>query len=704
MAKSPAGMPINSVHDIAKFTTYWSQGAVQGSRAYSRFETDALAKLDFKSFEKLLGDLAGALEKVTQNTLAVQSDPGYSKQAAESKKMLENILNTIDKVKDATRAEMKYNTSLNNIRVLRHKLDSDEEKRRIESLRTQKKLREEIDELEKRRIIEQDENEKKKLDKELNKKTRQYADLQAGGIPHELKQALDGITRSLDGLLKTVDNSAEWFATNLGPLQSRLNGSGKNVESIATTLAANLSSSSTIKINDVLSNIVKLTSQGATYNLEERATLAAVSEKISSTFDIMSPYLLRLARLTGEDTSYAALGASATLTELLNSQFLDTQYLTRLSPSVTNAIVDAASLSDDSTGFIYAVEKWLGSLYEVGLSESSISSIANAIGLLGTGNVSALSGNTSLSNLLVASSANANLDYANLLTGGLSTSDVNTLLKSMVEYLRDISESTSNNVVSSEFARVFGLTRTDMSALRSMDTSRIATIAGSAPMTGDFTGKLTSMLTDEEYLNSVYHASELIDNVLNNLSSNVGFQTAGNNSAYLGYRFAKLGGELSSMVGDNILGDALSIASSIGTLASMIGGIKSSASELFDQWEWNKPFTSVFGPEVDLDLFSAYLTDSAQRLSSGEKTSDVYKKISTPINDISTAGVQTSNQVFNEQLYTSQETLSVAGGISETLSDIVKKLESVIVMDSINVSGSVEVSNSGLFGSKYGTD
>ena len=60
------------------------------------------------------------------------------------------------------------------------------------------------------------------------------------------------------------------------------------------------------------------------------------------------------------------------------------------------------------------------------------------------------------------------MSYADLLLNGLDSSNTNRLLRSMVDYLGEIAES-DNKVVKSEYAKVFGMTVSDLTAVKNLE-------------------------------------------------------------------------------------------------------------------------------------------------------------------------------------------------------------------------------------------
>jgi len=108
----------------------------------------------------------------------------------------------------------------------------------------------------------------------------------------------------------------------------------------------------------------------------------------------------------------------------------------------------------------------------LGASSNAVQQIATGLGYLGSGNVQALAGNTGLQNLLALSASRAGKDYAELLTSGLDASDINDLMKAMVEYLAEIADSTSQNkVVTSAYGNIFGLSLSDIRSFQNLSSS-----------------------------------------------------------------------------------------------------------------------------------------------------------------------------------------------------------------------------------------
>ena len=219
-----------------------------------------------------------------------------------------------------------------------------------------------------------------------------------------------------------------------GAINARLQGSGKYYQDISGMIRSNLQFSPYVKQQTMLENLNKLVEAGIAYNVEERAFLASVAENIATTFDATNGTILRIVRLQQADSTAARLGMEASLTSFLNNMFQNTEYLTNTFKDVTDKLLEATSTMtrENSVAFEYMVQKWLGALESVGVSESTLSKIAEGIGYLGSGNIAALSSDEGLQNLMVMSANKAGENYADLLIKGLDSSSTNKLLKSMV--------------------------------------------------------------------------------------------------------------------------------------------------------------------------------------------------------------------------------------------------------------------------------
>lgn len=310
-------------------------------------------------------------------------------------------------------------------------------------------------------------------------------------------KALTSIATNIQDTYKQAFNAAENIMQNYqGHIDSRLQGSDKNYKDVMDKISTNLSMSPFVKTQKVIESMRTAVDQGIAYNVEQRSFLNTISDKIAHTFDAFDSNLTRLIRLQQADTTGARLGMEAALTKFFNNMFQDTSYLSDMYDSVSAAIIDAnASLSrDQSAEFEYIVQKWLGSLGSVGMSNETISNIATGINYLATGDVTSLSSNTQLQTLFAMSAARSGLEYSDLLLNGLNADNTNKLLASMVEYLKEIAENSDSQVVRSAYGDIFNMSISDMKAISNLSNSDISSISSSSMTYGAMNSELNNQM------------------------------------------------------------------------------------------------------------------------------------------------------------------------------------------------------------------
>lgn len=322
---------------------------------------------------------------------------------------------------------------------------------------------------------------------------------------------------------------------------------------------------------ELLQNVAKLTENGIAYNIEQRAMLATLSDKMVTTFDVLDNTLQRMIRIQQADLTMSQLGSEAQLTKFLNSQFEDTSYLNTMYDSVLSALTDSISSMDknNATSFTYAVQKWLASLYSVGLSDQAVASIASGINALASGNINTLNSNQPLSVLMNMSATNAGLSYSDLLTQGLNASNVNDLMRSMVDYLGTIAENTTDNqVLRSQWSDVLGITLTDLRAVSNLTNNDISAIYRSN------TTYDQSINETQNQLQTVVGrtaASERVQNMADNFMFNWGMNMAQNDAQYMTWYATQFVDQLLGVVGlqNSTVGMITKVISALPMLSSL---------------------------------------------------------------------------------------------------------------------------------------
>ena len=409
--------------------------------------------------------------------------------------------------------------------------------------------------------------------REINKK----------GLSDALNKAVDAASKAIDGHLNDMFGEQ-------GRMMGRLQGSALDWKDTVDDISDTIGFSGYVSKKNVVAKMVELVDSGVAYNLEMRAFLAETSQNIASTFSATNGTLLRLIRLQQADTTAARLGMEASLTRLFNEMFEDTSYLANdVADTVSGAILDASALMDknEALEFEYTLQKWLGALYSLGMSDSAISKIAEGINYLGTSNIEALNNDSALTTLL-AMSANRSKgsSYEYLVENGLTAKDTNELLKSMVEYLAEIADSETSRVAKSAYANLFDMSITDLKTFSSLTTKDIENLYNTTQNYDSLMKETSNQLNE---LTSRINISSLVDTAFENIM--VGAATTIGSNAGL-YGTWKTLGVLKDVLGSidvpgatvfgtgiasglNILNIMQTGMVGLGLLGSVVGGIGS---------------------------------------------------------------------------------------------------------------------------------
>ena len=321
----------------------------------------------------------------------------------------------------------------------------------------------------------------------------------------------------LSNAIDSIDGNLDAMFGSQGKMMGRLQGTAIDWADTVDSVSDTIGLSGVVSKKSVVAKMVELVDSGVAYNLEMRAFLAETSQNIAATFDATNGTLLRLIRLQQADSTAARLGMEASLTKLFNQYFEDTSYLAQdVSQSVSDAILDASATmsKEDALAFEYNIQKWLGALYSIGASSDVVSSIAQGINYMGSGNLTAITGNTGLQNLFSLSAARAGgKSFANMLQGGLTADDTNKLLKAMVELLGDIASSQNNYVTKSAYAELFGMSTTDLSTFASLTTKEIENLFNT---TESYSSLMSETKTQLDEVSNRINISTLVDTAIDN--------------------------------------------------------------------------------------------------------------------------------------------------------------------------------------------
>lgn len=309
----------------------------------------------------------------------------------------------------------------------------------------------------------------------------------SGSVGVGIALAVKAVNALTDVMAKGMQEALALQDQYLGQIDTRLNGVQNFLRDDQTSYynqifsdLGDFSNNQYVSMKSVLDNIAKLSNNGIAYNIEERAILETISDRLATTFSAVDGGLTRLIRIQQADLTRSQLGSEIRLNEFLNSMFTDTSYLSDVYDSVSESLIDMVSTVSykEAPELMYTVQKWMGSLYSLGLSSTAVNSIAQSLTSLSTGGIDVLS--SPQGKLLGLSAANSGLDISSMLVEGLNTSNINDLMKSMVEYLQQIAtnSSASGNVGTRRILEQYGagLTFADLRAVANVTPEEIARI------------------------------------------------------------------------------------------------------------------------------------------------------------------------------------------------------------------------------------
>lgn len=368
---------------------------------------------------------------------------------------------------------------------------------------------------------------------------------QNGGVWNDIKTILaNGFKQLTSTFYSSIDNAVKTVSEWQAKTNYRLEGAGKTWDDIFELTSSNLGISVLARQQNVLERIGKAVDQGIAYNVEQRAFLAEVSDKIQGTFDAFDSNLLRLIRIQSADSTAARLGMEKALNDMLTAYYADSSYLNDLYDSVSQALFEMSAFQsrEQAVDTEFIIQKWLGSLYSTGASQSAIQQLATGLGYLGSGNVEALSSNQGLQTLLALSASRAGKDYATMLTDGLNASDVNDLLKAMIDYLAEIADSTAQNkVVTSAYGNIFGLSVSDIKSFANLSELSDTIYNESLSYTQALANTQTQLVNMQNRLGT----AEMMQTAFDNAMFSMGMQYA-NGIGYMVYKAVDIVDKLSN--------------------------------------------------------------------------------------------------------------------------------------------------------------
>ena len=413
-----------------------------------------------------------------------------------------------------------------------------------------------------------------------------------------VEKLASSLQSSLSGQLDSTINS---YINNYQSMISSLVGANKDWESITDNLNNALSANSLVRQENVYKNLTELIKAGISENVEQRAFLETISDDLNLLLDTQTGSLARLIRLQDASIAENRVAIEYSLREFLNQNYQTSEYIKNSYLKVADSISELQAISTTSlaSSIESTLQTWLGSYYSVGVSDSTISNLASAINSLGTGDLSNI--NSNISKLVMMGAATSGKSYGSLLTNGITAEDVSAIMSGITDYAKSIE---GNNVVRSQWASLFGLSISDLEALKNLNIANntqtvssdinklfdayanfVPTTVGLKNTFENLMFTTATNIASNDALYGSYFVTDILEksgigSALSSLGSSIAsmglkktggaLQVAGtaiNYSKLIPY----LGGLLSTVIGDNALGN-LGNRNSVSSAYANLGG------------------------------------------------------------------------------------------------------------------------------------
>lgn len=363
----------------------------------------------------------------------------------------------------------------------------------------------------------------------------------------DLKKTMTAAALAVSDLAKQLEGTIDEIASFRGPIDTRLYGSQSNKKSSGSywdQMVKDMTAVGAInpfyKQSDFANNIKELVDTGIAFNIQQRAFLKTISNKIATTFEVADSTLLRLVRIQQEDSTAGRMGMEAAMNAFLNQMYENTEYLKTVASSVRANLNEMESLmaGAEAAEVEFQVQKWMGSLYSVGMSQEAVSAISTALGQIAAGQVEGII-NGGAGNLLVMAANDAGYSIADFLTDGITAEKTNILLENAVKYLAELAESAEGNkIVQQQLANVFGVKASDLRAATNLVLpGSIAGISKESMTYGDMISTLYDMAGSMKDRTSI---AEMMTNFWKNGEYTLAGSMASNPVSYFIYKMAKV--------------------------------------------------------------------------------------------------------------------------------------------------------------------
>lgn len=356
---------------------------------------------------------------------------------------------------------------------------------------------------------------------------------------------LSALSGALSNFAKQLETQMDEIASKKSAIDTRLYGSQANEkrmgsywDKITADITGIAGVSPLVKQSAIAERVASMVGQGIAFNVEQRAVLDVVKDKIATTFDAANGTLLRLVKIQQQDTTAGRLGMEAALNEFLNNMYETTEYMSTLATSVKSNLEEAMSLmtGENALSFEYQIQKWLGSLSSVGMSDSAVQGLAGVLGQVAAGKIEGITSGGQ-GNLVIMAANQAGVNVSDILNDGLDQNTTNALMNSMVDYLAKIYNDAGNSkVIQQQIASVYGLSASDLKAAVNLSNSR-QSVAKNGLDYSSAMGRLNAM-ADSMY--SRTSVGEIMTNMWDNVKYSLSAGMVNNPVTYALYKASGL--------------------------------------------------------------------------------------------------------------------------------------------------------------------
>ena len=492
----------------------------------------------------------------------------------------------------------------------------------------------------------------------------------------KISGAIGAAANAMGAYAYGLKSTIEEIASYRGRIDTRLQGlrSGSSWDAINKSITGIAGISPFLKQSDIAKKVDQMVSQGIAFNVEQRAALDVMKDKIANTFEATNTTLLRLVRIQQQDTTAGRLGMESALTAFLNNMYQTTEYMGQIANSIKGNLEEAMSLmtGENALSFEYQIQKWLGSLYSTGMSQEAVSGLGGVLGKLAAGQLEGIT-QGGQGNLVIMAANNAGLNIADILNNGLNSQTTNQLLDSMVDYLAKIyDQAGESKVIQQQIASVYGMTASDLKAAVNLSRSRSA-VARSGLSYDDAINRLYSMAGTMRQRASV---SELLSNAFSNFQYTMAAGIANDPASYAIYSIGSLlqdtvgginipsfsvfgtGVDLNTTFANLMMSGALgaSLVGGIGKIISAGGGGGFTGRGILDALKVREGSYVTRGTGTSLATTAGLSYSESGAIIGNTAGSDIQSKTMTDANDSAQAqlaeAVDTTNETKLSEVYT----------------------------------------------------